>query len=91
MSKPLNTVMQWADEAVKARPFSEETRRGECARFEDLGVRLIQTGIDRFTVVYGKEVKAGRTYAQACSDLGRALMHSLACDGMLDNRERGER
>ncbi len=85
------TVMQWADAAVKAKPFDPETGKGECYRDEQHGVRLIQNGVDRFTVVYGKSVKTSLTYAQAAAEMGAAIMHSVACDGDLDNRERDER
>jgi hypothetical protein len=86
-----NVVMAWADDAVTYPAFSERTNRGECHRDEACGVRLIQTGKDRFTVVYGKQVKADLNYAQAAAEYGRSVMHALACEGMLDNRERGER
>lgn len=86
-----STVMRWADEAVKARPFTEESNRGECHRIGDLGVRLIQNGIGNFTVVYGKQVRAGLDYSEAAYEYGRAIMHALACEGMLDNREKRRR
>jgi hypothetical protein len=50
----------------------------ECAGFE---IRLTQQGVDRFTV----------TYEEAASELGSCLMHAAACEGKLDNRERGEK
>lgn len=50
-------------------------------------VKLIQTGIDRFTVEYGKEIKADLRYGPAATALGSAIMHALACEGGLDNRE----
>lgn len=56
-----------------------------------LPITLIQTGVDRFTVAYWKETNGGLTYAEACAKLGQAIMHALACDGKLDNREKGER
>lgn len=54
-------------------------------------IRLIQTGIDRFTVQYGLQVKKRLTYEEAADELGECLMHALACEGKLDNREKGER
>jgi hypothetical protein len=51
-------------------------------------IKLIQTGIDRFRVVYGLQVKDGLNYAAAAQNLGASIMHRLACDGELDNRER---
>lgn len=64
-----------------------------CIELTDLAfpVRLEQTGVDKFVVTYGKQVKSGLTYAQAASELGADIMHALACDGKLDNRHRGER
>lgn len=54
-------------------------------------VTLQQRGIDNFLVRYGRQVEAGLSYGEACGKLGQALMHQLACDGALDNREPGER
>jgi hypothetical protein len=54
------------------------------------GVRLVQTGFDRFTVEYGLSVKRNLTYGQAAAEYGACIMHALACDGHLDNRTRSE-
>ena len=54
-------------------------------------IALTQQGKDKFTVIYGKQIKKDLTYARAATELGAAIMHALACDGRLDNRERGER
>lgn len=54
-------------------------------------VQLHQTGLDRFTVVYGRQVKAGLSYTEAAKEFGHCVMHALACAGLLDNRKRGER
>lgn len=56
-----------------------------------LPIRLIQTGVDRFTVQYWKQIDKELTYAQAAAKYGEAIMHALACEGILDNRERGEK
>ncbi|PLP55558.1 hypothetical protein CYK37_30170 [Mesorhizobium loti] len=58
---------------------------------QDGMVTLQQRGRDNFAVRYGKQVDAALSYSQACSKLGQALMHQLACDDRLDNRIRGER
>lgn len=50
-------------------------------------VSLQQRGPDDFVVRYGKEVYAELTYAEACAKLGGAIMHALACDGVIDNGE----
>jgi hypothetical protein len=54
-------------------------------------ISLKQTGIDSFTVTYGKQIKTRLPYGKAATELGACIMHALACDGKLDNRERGER
>ena len=61
-----------------------------CYESKPLNVKLEQTGFDQFTVVYGKQVKTGLSYADATTELGICLMHSLACEGFLDNRTRKE-
>lgn len=54
-------------------------------------VKLEQQGIDRFTVTYGLQVKKNLSYNEAATELGASIMHALACDSLLDNREKGER
>ncbi len=51
---------------------------------------LIQTGVDRFVVQYGKQVDSNLCYRDAASKLGEAIMHALACDDKLDNRTKEE-
>lgn len=53
-------------------------------------VTLHQVGFDRFAVVYGQQIKTDLTYTEATKELGACLMHSLACDGRLDNRTKSE-
>ena len=67
-----------------------KTKCFEYQAFAGYMITLTQTGIDRFTVQYGKQVKSNLTYAQAAAELGACIMHSRACDGVLDNREPGE-
>ncbi len=66
-------------------------RTATCYLNTDHDVELIQNGVDRFTVRYFRQVKSGLNYSQAALELGSCLMHALACDGKLDNREKGER
>jgi len=54
------------------------------------GVKVEQTGIDRFTVTYGLQVRKGLSYCDAAREFGECVFHALACDGKLDNREKGE-
>lgn len=64
-----------------------------CYEFDDhfATVRLYQTGIDQFTVQYFKQIKTRLNYSEAAMELGSCIMHLLACEGKLDNREKGER
>jgi hypothetical protein len=54
-------------------------------------ITLHQNGIDKFTVRYGLQVKENLTYAKAATELGCAIMHGLACESKLDNREKRTR
>jgi hypothetical protein len=54
-------------------------------------VQLYQTGLNRFTVVYGRQVKAGLTYTDAAKEFGYCVFHALACASLLDNRKCEER
>jgi len=49
-------------------------------------VELHQSGRNRFSVAYGVGIKGpGLSYGNACEALGAAILHSLACDGLIDN------
>lgn len=54
-------------------------------------IKLEQRGKDSFRTTYGLEVSDLLDYTRAASNLGSAIMHALACEGKLDNREKGER
>lgn len=54
------------------------------------GVKLEQNGVDNFTVTYGLQIKKNLDYGQASKELGECIMHHLACESLLDNREKGE-
>ena len=64
-----------------------------CHEIADLGfpIKLEQIGRDNFTVTYGAQVDSRLRYGEAAAKYGQAIMHALACEGRLDNRERGER
>lgn len=62
-----------------------------CWKHTDLDVSLHQTGKDLFIVTYGKQETLFLNYAEAAHELGESIMHALACEGKLDNREKGER
>lgn len=51
------------------------------------GVKVVQTGVDRFTVSYGLQVKPGLNYVEAAHEFGECVFHALACNGVLDNSE----
>jgi len=48
-------------------------------------IQLVQTDLNRFTTVYGKQVIEDLTYSQAAANLGSIIMHAAACDGLLNN------
>jgi|GEM_PF-2885490 len=58
---------------------------GHVICFQSDLVTLQQARPEGFAVRYGKEVHSELTYADACFRLGQALMHQLACEGLLDN------
>ena len=62
-----------------------------CWSSDEWTVKLYQRGVDRFTVQYGLQTDQELSYGEACAKLGQAILHALACDGELDNRERGQR
>jgi len=47
-------------------------------------IKLIQTGRDRFVVIYGLQRFEGLDYAEAAAKLGQSIMHAQACEGLLD-------
>lgn len=59
-----------------------------CYTFEHgaFPIHLERQGKDRFTVVYGLQVKKDLDYGEAAMELGSCIMHTLACEGKLDNR-----
>ena len=54
------------------------------------GVSVTQTGVDRFTVAYGLQVKKNLNYEQAAHEFGECVFHALACESLIDNRTRAE-
>jgi hypothetical protein len=58
-----------------------------CDYRQDLDIELIQTGGDRFTVRYFKQIETGLDYVTAAHRYGECVFHALACDGKLDNEE----
>jgi hypothetical protein len=46
-------------------------------------------GEPNFRVSYGKQVRDFDTYKGAAADLGYALFHHLACDGLINNEGEG--
>lgn len=63
----------------------------ETTRGYGFPIKLHQQGKDKFSVLYGVQLDHDLSYGEAAAKLGQALMHALACEGNLDNRERGER
>ena len=62
-----------------------------CWRDKEADITLRQVGVDRFTVIYGKQIDKDLNYAEAAEMLGEVIMHALSCQGLLDNREKGEK
>jgi hypothetical protein len=54
-------------------------------------VVMRQQGRERFSVTYGLQFNADLTYAEAAREFGECCMHFAACEGLLDNREKGGR
>lgn len=59
-----------------------------CHRIDDLpfSIELWKAGPDDFTILYGLDIKKGLTYVAAATELGRCIMHALACESKIDNR-----
>jgi hypothetical protein len=55
----------------------------------DTYVTLVQTGHDKFSVVYGKQVKVGLTYTEAALEYGACIMHSAVCAGRVKEADHG--
>lgn len=60
-----------------------------CFSFDGV-IELRQQGRNRFTVIYGQQVKENLSYNEAATELGAAIMHNAACNAELDNRMPGE-
>jgi hypothetical protein len=44
-----------------------------------------ESGKRLFTVTYGLQQKKGLTYAQACTEIGAAILHDACCQGNASN------
>lgn len=79
---------------ITAKKLQAATAPGKLCweiRLDGMPIQLRQQGVDRFAVVYWKQVKGGLSYGAAATELGACIMHALACESKLDNREKGER
>lgn len=58
-----------------------------CIKIDNLAfpIELQQVGA-RFRVIYGQQVKSNLSYSEACDELGTAMMHAAACDGLIETR-----
>lgn len=85
----LDEVMKAAKEAYQESMLEElenwKAQPAECFTLPDMQIMLGQQGRDNFTVTYGKQVDSNLSYGEACTKLGRAILHALACEGKLDN------
>jgi hypothetical protein len=48
-------------------------------------IALYQKSKDCFAVQYGMQLDKELKYSEACSKLGEAILHALACQSKLDN------
>jgi hypothetical protein len=46
-------------------------------------IKLEQSGKDRFTVIYGRQIDQDISYRLAAARLGEAMMHALTCEGKI--------
>lgn len=72
LHKPLPAMpgqVVWRDDT--GYPVRLSTRKGKSA--------------DRFAVSYGLQLHDRLDYAQACAELGKAIMHALACESKISN------
>ena len=51
-------------------------------------VRLIQTGLNSFTVEYGSDVRQRLSYEGAAKEFGACVMHAAVCAGLIAQGER---
>lgn len=98
LGEALREALRAADrENLEALREAMGGERGPCFQYgpeaygEAATVTLYQEGVDRFRVTYGRQRQGRLTYGEAAKKLGEAIMHDLACEGLLVNRERGER
>lgn len=75
------------------REQKHKMKKTTCFEINDLAfqIKLEQTGVDSFTVTYGKHVTPKLSYGSAATELGASIMHALACEQKLDNRHAGQR
>ncbi len=59
-----------------------------CLRLDNLAfpIELRQHDANQFAVIYGQQQKSRLTYQDAAREIGAAIMHAAACDGLIDTR-----
>lgn len=60
----------------------------ECFRTEIAGFPIILEQSERnklFTVTYGQQVRRELNHSQAAQELGRCILHALACENKVDD------
>jgi len=50
----------------------------------DYPVQIIATGVNRFNVVYGADIRTGLNWLEAAHEFGECVFHSLECAGKVD-------
>lgn len=51
----------------------------------DFPLQLLQQKRNRFTVIYGLQIKKDLSYTEAAREFGYCLLHNLACAGRLED------
>lgn len=60
-------------------------------RIEEFDIELKQSKSGKILqVIYGRQLDVTRSYSEACSLLGQAILHASACTGNLDNESIGD-
>jgi len=72
------TAKDWKGDDIKIEWPPKAKPIAKCG-----SVYLLQSGADKFHIVYGLEVKMAMDWCTAASQFGHSVMHQAACDGLL--------
>lgn len=80
-----NIISKYNRNRDAAAELLNNHKKGNVICYSADDVHLIQTGTNRFTVIYFLQVKTGLDYSAAAMELGCCIMHQAACNCLLDN------